>query len=165
VNPFASPDIHHSNAARGWIELGNHIEANEELEKIIPALRAHPDVLALRWQIYSKAGKWEYAAEIASGLTNVAPEDAFGWLHMAYALHELKRTKEAWEVLIPVVDKFPSEYIMRYNLACYGCQLGNLAEAWQWLEEAIGLAGKTDIRTMALDDPDLEPLWTNIGRV
>jgi predicted Zn-dependent protease len=122
-------------------------------------------VLALRWQIYANAGKWEYAAEIARGLTNIAPETAFGWLHMAYALHELNRTKEAWEVLIPVVDKFPSEYIMRYNLARYACQLGNLVEAWQWLEEAIGLAGKMDIRTMALDDPDLEPLWTNISRV
>jgi hypothetical protein len=35
----------------------------------------------------------------------------------------------------------------------------------QWLEEAIDLAGKKDIRLMALDDPDLEPLWTKIGEI
>jgi hypothetical protein len=29
-------------AAQGWLELGNHIEAIEELENIAPQLRAHP---------------------------------------------------------------------------------------------------------------------------
>jgi len=80
-------------------------------------------------------------------------------------LHELKRTKEAWGVLVPIVDKFPDEYIIRYNLACYACQLGNLNEAWRWLKKAIDLAGKKDIRTMALDDPDLQPLWNKIGEI
>jgi hypothetical protein len=35
----------------------------------------------------------------------------------------------------------------------------------QWLEKAIDLAGKEDIRQLALDDPDLEPLWTKIGEI
>jgi hypothetical protein len=64
-----------------------------------------------------------------------------------------------------VVDIFPEHKMMRYNLACYSCQLGNLKEAMQWLEKAIDLAGKKDIRLMALDDPDLEPLWTKIGEI
>ena len=34
-----------------------------------------------------------------------------------------------------------------------------------WLEQAIDLAGKNDIRSMALNDPDLEPLWTRIGEI
>jgi hypothetical protein len=54
---------------------------------------------------------------------------------------------------------------MRYNLACYECQLGNLKEALQWLQLAIDLAGKKDIRLMALNDPDLEPLWREIGEI
>jgi hypothetical protein len=45
VKPLDLPDIHHLRAAQGWLELGNHLEANEELEKIAPALRAHPSVL------------------------------------------------------------------------------------------------------------------------
>jgi len=49
------------------------------------------------------------------------PEVAFGHLHFAYALHELKRTKEASHVLLSVVDKFPEEYLMRYNLPCHAC--------------------------------------------
>jgi hypothetical protein len=35
----------------------------------------------------------------------------------------------------------------------------------RWLEKGMDLAGKKDIRQMALDDPDLEPLWTEIGEI
>ena len=44
-------------AAEGWLGLGDHLAANEELEQITVALRAHPKVLMVRWQIYAKAKK------------------------------------------------------------------------------------------------------------
>ena len=59
------PDIHHLRAASGWLMLGNHTEANEDLDRISPQRRGHPDVLEVRWQIYAKAGKWESAFELA----------------------------------------------------------------------------------------------------
>jgi len=37
--------------------------------------------------------------------------------------------------------------------------------AWKWLEKAIDMAGKRDIRMMALNDPDLERLWTDIAEI
>jgi tetratricopeptide (TPR) repeat protein len=80
----------------------------------------------------------------------MVPDSPFGWIHHAYALHELKHTQEAWNVLLPVVDKFPKEYIMRYNLACYACQLGNLKEARDWLKKAIDLADRKEVKLMAL---------------
>jgi hypothetical protein len=43
VQSLTPPDSYHLEAAQGWLELGNHLEANEELEKISPALRIHPD--------------------------------------------------------------------------------------------------------------------------
>jgi hypothetical protein len=52
------------------------------------------------------------AAEIARATSEVAPDNPFRFVHMAYALHELKRTRDAWNVLLPVVDKFPDEYII-----------------------------------------------------
>ena len=152
-------------AAEGWLELGDWLEANEELERITPQMRAHPYVLRVRWGVYAKAKKWEMAAEIARAMSEMLPDNSWGWIQWAYSLHELKRTKEAWGVLIPVVDKFSDEYLMRYNLACYCCQLGNLKEALQWFEKTIDLAGKKDIRLMALNDPDLEPLWNDISEI
>ena len=38
--PHEPPDSFHVRAAHGWLGLDNHIEANEELEKITPQLRA-----------------------------------------------------------------------------------------------------------------------------
>ena len=55
------PDSHHLQAAQGWVELGNPLEANEELENITPADHAHPAVLEIHWQIYAKAKKWDAA--------------------------------------------------------------------------------------------------------
>ena len=98
-------------------------------------------------------------------MTAMLPDHPNCWIHLVFSLHELKRTQEAKEVLLPVVDKFPEEFLMRYNLACYECQPGNLREALEWLQLAIDLAGKKDIRLMALGDPDLEPLWAEIGKI
>ena len=52
-------DQHHLRAAEGWLGLGDWRSANDELESITAALRAHPDVLAMRWQVYSEAKHWE----------------------------------------------------------------------------------------------------------
>jgi outer membrane protein assembly factor BamB len=36
---------------------------------------------------------------------------------------------------------------------------------WPILRDVIIIAGKKDIRLMALDDDDLKPLWKNIGQI
>ena len=68
IKPLEIQDQRHLEAAEGWIDLGNHLEANEELENITPENRAHPAVLEVRWQIYAKAKKCEGALDIASAL-------------------------------------------------------------------------------------------------
>jgi tetratricopeptide (TPR) repeat protein len=119
----------------------------------------------MRFQIYLAAKRWEMAVEVARCVKNMLPDDLWGYFHLAFALHELKRTQEAYDVVKAVVDKFPDNYLMRYNLACYSCCLGNRKEAMSWLERAIDLAGDEDVRQMALDDEDLEQLWAKIGEV
>ena len=109
--------------------MDNAVEASAELEKITPAMRAHPEVLKVRWQICAKAKSWAECVKIAERLVTVAPESAFGWIHRSFALHELKRTKEALEKLLPAADFFPDEITIRYNLACYECVLRNLSRA------------------------------------
>jgi predicted Zn-dependent protease len=105
------------------------------------------------------------ASEVARGISVLVPDDPFGWIHWAYALHELKKTREAYDVAISAVAKFPEERTLTYNLAYYSFQLGNLKEAIQWLEKSVDVAGKKDIRQMALDDPDVEPLCNQISEV
>jgi hypothetical protein len=72
----------------------------------------------------------------------------------------------AWEALLPVAEKFPTVSTIPYNLACYAAQLDRLDGARDWWEKALTIAqangGFDEIRLMALDDPDLEPLWREI---
>ena len=43
--------------------------------------------------------------------------------------------------------------------------MGALDEARQWLQRALAIAEKTQIKLMALNDEDLEPLWEEIKRL
>ena len=159
------PDSFHLEAAEGWLELGNPEEAKLELEHIAPEQREHPHVLEMRWKVYAAAKQWELAVEAARALASALSDHPDGWIHWAFSLHELKRTQEAWGVLIPMADKFPDECTIAYNLACYACQLGNLKESLEWLGRALKLDDKKAVRSMALADADLKPLWKVIRKV
>jgi tetratricopeptide (TPR) repeat protein len=156
------PDSHHLTAATGWLELGNHLEANEELEKIAPQLRIHPDVLEIRWQIYAKEKKWEACVDIATTVIKLAPNNSTGWIHRSFALHELFRTQEAFEKLFPAAEQFPNVWMIPYNLACYCSQLNRLEEAQIWFKKAMAIDEQIVKRT-AIGDPDLQPLWDSMS--
>jgi tetratricopeptide (TPR) repeat protein len=155
-------DRMHLNAAEGWLGLGNHVEANEDLEKITPAMRSHPDVLEVRYEIYASAKRWDACLDIAEAIVKLAPESSFGWIRRSFALHELKKTKEALEKLLPVADRFPKLWLVPYNLACYCAQLGRLDECQEWFKKAMVIDEQT-VKRAAIDDPDLEPLWGSMG--
>ncbi len=162
ITPLQPPDSLHLQAAQGWLELGDHIAANEELDNITAALRVHPDVLELRWRIYAAANKWEAALDIASAIIQIDPDNPAGWEDRSYALDELGRLVEARDNLFRVVDRFPKNAIMRYNLATYECKVGRLAQAKAWLEKSFLIGDSRVLKLMALDDPDLEPLRSHI---
>lgn len=158
ILPLQPPDSHHLSAAAGWLGLGDYLEANGELEKIAPKLRAHPDVLRLRCEIYLRAAKWNEAAVVASALCDMIPGDGYGWIQHSYALHEMRRTAEARDNLLRIVDLFPRDSTIRYNLACYECQLGHLERARQWFHAAMQHGNANELRRAMIDDPDMEPL-------
>ena len=153
------PTTHYLNAAQGWLELGNAAEASAELELIAPALQTHPEVLEMRWQICAQAQKWQQCIVVAEEMLAVAPGRVLGWIHRSYALHELKRTREALEALLPALVKFPKDWLVQYNLACYCCRLNELARARHFLEQACDLGNAKEIKAMALKDTDLLELW------
>jgi predicted Zn-dependent protease len=157
-------DVRHLEAAQGWLGLRNWPEAKAEIANIPSALQCHPDVLQVRWAIHAAVKEWELAAHIADSFRQAKPESPFGFVHLAYALHEMKRTQEAQDVLLPVLDKFPDEFIIRYNLACYACQLGDGEGAWRWLEKSVALTDPEEVKQMAMNDPDLEPLRSRIKK-
>jgi tetratricopeptide (TPR) repeat protein len=161
VKKIKPPDSHHLKAAEGWLELGNHLEANEELENITASDRAHPDVLELRWQIYIEEEKWEASALIGGVIVELAPERHTGWIYRSFALHRMNQTQEAYDLLYPAAEKFPKIWTVPYNLACYAARLNRIDEAEIWLRKAMTIDQKLT-QTTAINDPDLEPLWESM---
>ncbi len=154
----------HLNAAEGWLGLGDLNEAKKELDKISVEVWLHPAVLFLRCQIYVAAKEWDFLISVSEMLVKELPQLSDVWVFRSHALHELKRTQAAYDLLLPAADKFPNLAVIPYNLACYACQLGKLAEAKKRLEQAIDLGGdNSDIRADALGNPDLQPLWKDIS--
>ncbi len=87
-------DQHHLLAAEGWLELGDWLAANEELEEIEAAHRSFPAVFALRVRIYCAAEKWEIALQIGEVIAK-AYTDAELYLAMAISCASLHRVLEA----------------------------------------------------------------------
>lgn len=163
--PLGQPDIFHLNAASGWLGLGDVVSANDELKQISPAMRGHPAVLLAQCEIFFTAKEWTALLTMTGTLLQQLPELDFVWINRSYALHELKRTQEALDALFPATKKFPKQWLIRYNLACYSAQLGQVSEAMRLLKQAIRLGGKKEIKNMALEDPDFKPLWKEIKAI
>jgi hypothetical protein len=156
------PNSHYLEAAVGWLELGNPHEALGELALIAPEFLGHPQVLEVKWQIFARTEKWDKSLPIAQAFCEIAPGLPQSWLHQAVSLYRLNRTQEAWNLLLPIAQKFPRSWIIAYDLACYACQLSLLDEGRQWLKKAFRLGDPKEIKTLALADPDLKSLWPEI---
>ncbi len=162
--PLEPPDTWYVSGALGWLGLGNVAEAAAELAQVSSAQRQHPDVLEVRWLICAEQKQWAEGLHVSRSLIHADPQRLSGWLHQAYALRRAPGggLQQAWEALLPVIGKFPSEPVIPYNLACYACQMGKIDKAREWLQRAVALSQKEEIKEMALADPDLEPLWPEI---
>lgn len=156
-------DVHHLNAAEGWLELGDIAEALGEVKQVSLQGRFHPRALLVRWEIFARKQHWEFAHTIAEGLVALTPEDPRGWLHRSAALHALKRTPEAWQSLLPAAARFPRNPTVAYKLACYACQLGHFEEAKGWLDKATSMKSGNKLKWLAVIDPSLHPLWEHFG--
>lgn len=150
-------------AAEGWLMLRNPSAAAEELEKIHTDYYYDARVLSVRWQIYAVARWWEAAWIVAAALCEIAPDFPTGWICQANALREYKGLKPAKKLLLSVVERFPDEAVIPYNLSCYSCQLGQLGEACKWLLKAFDIEKTVQLKLMALCDSDLKPLWEKIA--
>lgn len=161
--PLEVLDERHRQAAAGYVELGMYLEADAELDKIDPFCRAAPEVLAVRLEIYAGLERWELMQVVAEKLANYDPAEAQWRISFAHATRRTESIEKAREILLSALGSHPEEPTINYNLACYECQLGNLSAAKQYLINATKADQK--LKLMALDDPDLEPLWAEIAQI
>ena len=159
MNPLSLPYRRHVEAAKGWCELHAFDEANAELEQVTSECRAHPDVLEVRWLACANLEKWEAALDLANAIARSVPNEPKG-TYLASSLRELGRKNEAFTSPAPSGGPVPLRRdVVLYDLACVCCLLGQVEDARAWLGKAIDVGGD-ELKKRALDDPDLEPVWT-----
>lgn len=148
-------------AAEGWLQLKDSESAREELGQVDSRYREHPEVIKAWVEVHSMEEEWPLVVDLAEHLYRQSPDQPYAALRLAYALHELKRTQEAWNTLLPIADRHPEEWVIPYNLACYAAQLGDLPQARTWLAKALKVGDRATLDREARRDPDLAPLWAH----
>jgi tetratricopeptide (TPR) repeat protein len=145
-------------AAAGWLMLGNPAEALQEFEQISSRGRHTQAALVTLWEIQAKMHNWNAAVATADRLVQQYDQQPDGYIKRAYALHELKRSQEAWDTLHPIHERFPDNWLIQYNLACYAAQLGQPANALQCFRRALKNGDERELHEMAMTDSDLAPI-------
>jgi hypothetical protein len=79
---------------------------------------------------------------------------------LASATRRAESLDAAKAILLAASERHPAVALLHYNLACYECQLRNMAQAKERLALAITL--QSGCRLMALDEEDLQPLLHSI---
>ena len=79
---------------------------------------------------------------------------------MSLATRRANDLNAARDILVASLSKFPRDAIIYYNLACYDCQLGQIASAKQYLKQAFRI--NPNWISQALEDEDLKPLWDSL---
>src|SRR4030095_8801584 len=160
--PVAKSDQEHLRSACGYIEQGMFQEAQAELEEIDPLCRLLPEILAARIPHYRTLEKWDLMAIVARKLTEWSPEEPANFTDWAYAARRGESIRQAHTILARAAVLHPADATIQFNLACYEAQMGNLDRAQAHLKRATQIEAK--VRLMALEDPDLEPLWASLAR-
>lgn len=159
MEPLEPPASHHVKAAFGWIELGNVNEALAELDCITPNLQSLMAVKASRLDCLIAGKRWDDAVKLAAELCADYPDESGFWLHNAYATRRCEggSIEAAYEMLAPCVERFPEQWLIAFNVACYLCRMDRLPEAEAMLDIAR-LTGGERVDELAKDDEDLMPL-------
>lgn len=144
-------------AAQGYFELGMMDEALGELGHLPPALQAQLDVLQMRLCVCMRVRRWEDALQASESLCELQPQEAMGFIHAAFCLHELGRTSEARRRLLSGPEALLQEATYHYNLGCYDAALGDIEAAQTHLQASFKLDRK--FRDYAKTDPDLKSVW------
>jgi tetratricopeptide (TPR) repeat protein len=150
-------------AAQGYVELGLHSEAREELSQLSAIAAERPDALEISALCFMGESRWAEALPLTQKLCQIEPKEPGGYIHAAYCLHELGQTHEALDLLARGPAALKAKPVYYYNVGCYMAQLGQKEKALQLLEQSFEMDGS--LRSYARKDPDLASLREKLAKL
>jgi len=146
----AGADRKHLEAAEAWLHLGNHVEAEGELESIAADLSADPEVLSVRWEICAAAKRWDAALKVALTIVATNPKRTKNWLRKSQSLRELRRFIEARANIRLARESNDWAVDDLYDLASEAAHLDDPEEALACLIASTGKAGFAQLKALVL---------------
>ena len=143
-------------AAQGYLELGMFSEVWRELHSLPSEMLGRAEVLEILALSLMGESRWEEALAVAHRLREERPLEPGGFIHEAYCLHELGRTREALDLLVNGPASLRQRPVYFYNAGCYRARLGDLEGAMQMLKLSFQM--DSGLRKSAKRDPDLVEL-------
>lgn len=143
--------------ASGYLDLGMIKEAAKELEAVEDKEQFPGEYLSVRIRLQLSRKKWKQMELAAQRLSELEPENPYGWVNWAYALRERNKVKKAMSVAETGLEFVPEEALLWFNFACYCSLLGEVEDASHHLDEAVRLDKAFEAE--AVNDPDLDNLW------
>ncbi len=143
--------------ASGYLDLGMTKEAAKELDAVEDKEQFPGEYLSVRIRLHLDRKKWKQMELAAQRLSELEPENPYGWVNWAYALRERNKVKKAMSVAETGLEFLPEEALLWFNFACYCSLLGEVEDASHHLDEAVRLDKAFEAE--AVDDPDLDNLW------
>ena len=146
------PKVHLSRAI-GYSKLEMWIHAKDELLMLPDELPWGKEKRTMMVEVLQNQQSWQEMREIAHGLRMEFPEDADWWIADAYATRRDQSIEQAREILLEGLVHHYDNAMIRYNLACYACQLGSMGECLDLLKEAVRRDDR--YKLIAIEDEDL----------
>lgn len=151
---------HLINASQGWMELGDFDAAELELAALPDKDSESAPVIELRSEICARTERWAECEALSKQLVDSIPEHPGYWIKYLNSLFHQGRYEAAYKESLEVVDQFPKDEAINYNMACYAAALDKMEEADIWLEKCFRLCGRrSELRKKAKTDPDLTAYW------
>ena len=145
---------------RGYIDIGMLDEASREIENLPTDQRVSAEALEMQIVITILKKDLGAALVICEALAEQHPEKHAGYIQGAYCLHASGKSQDAIDFLQSGPKSLLDEPVYFYNLACYEVAMDRNQAALTWLNQSIEM--KPANRQMALKDPDLKPIRSDI---
>lgn len=149
--------------AEGFLLLNMSAAARAELDALPPEVRDSVPARVAWLQVAMAEQDWAQAAALAGRLRAEEPLRPEFWIWEAYARRRHESVAAARAVLEQARQAFPRVGVLAYNLACYACVEGDLAQARPLLCEAFQLA--PHLAEDAGEDEDLRALWAELDEL
>ena len=163
-NDFIAEAKRKFDSINGWIDLGNYDEAAEELNNLHPKLKSTIEFCKAWIRIYSAKKAWTNVELMCTTLVKHAPDDPFGVLHLAEAVHQQGKHVDAISILGGTLwdESWRESPTVLYALARYFCAADQAKEGRECLRKAI--EADRSLKKKALEDSDLEKIWIHFQK-